>query len=344
MSRERSRRTRRSRSAKRWAARRSANDDSARADADGLVRPAGGPARRSPPPPRSGAAWAVNSCDARSSSMPGPAVVAQRLEQLVAGRAALACRRTVEHRALGEPRQQVEHVAAGQTDLGSGEIERSGEHRQRGEQLLLVGLEQVVGPADRVVHRPVARVAAAAHRLQQPEALVEPAGDLGDAERPRPGRGQLDRERDAVEPSADLDDDRCGPGVEHERGIGGAGPLDEQRHRGDRGGLGVGVVLGAGGGERFDRPHLLAGTASGSRLVARTETDRRFAQDPADERRDRLDQVLAVVEDAAGRAAAAASRRSRRRSSCSAAGCTSIDGGERASVASSSTTLTSSTT
>ena len=80
-----------------------------------------------------------------------------------------------QHRALGEAGQQVERVAAGAHRLRGAQVERPREHRERGEQLLLVGLEHVVRPADRVVHRAVARVAAAPHRLEQPEALVEPA-------------------------------------------------------------------------------------------------------------------------------------------------------------------------
>src|SRR5216684_1291776 len=40
------------------------------------------------------------------------------------------------------------------------------------------------------------------------EALIEPAGELVDRQKLQPGHGQLDRERNAVEPAADRSDRR----------------------------------------------------------------------------------------------------------------------------------------
>ena len=84
---------------------------------------------------------------------------------------------------------------------------------------------------------------------------VEPLGDLGGAHRPGAGGGQLDAERQAVDPPADLGD-RVLVGVE--AGAGGPRPQHEQR-------------AASGSGKRRHRPHLLAVHAE--RLAARGEHD-----------------------------------------------------------------------
>lgn len=44
---------------------------------------------------------------------------------------------------------------------------------------------------------------------QEPEPLVEPGADLDHRHHAGPGRGQLDGQRQAAEPLADLDHGRC---------------------------------------------------------------------------------------------------------------------------------------
>ena len=72
---------------------------------------------------------------------------------------------------------------------------------------MLLGLgEQRVRPVDRGAQRLVALDRGAPTAGEQPEALVEQGGDLAGRHADDPRRGELDRERDAVEPAADLGD------------------------------------------------------------------------------------------------------------------------------------------
>ena len=95
---------------------------------------------------------------------------------------------------------------------------------------------------------------------EQPEAVVEPRGDLVRRHRRHPRRGELDRERDPVEAAADLSDGVDVRLAEGERRIGGGGPCDEQPDRLGRGGI------------------LQAGSAARERTVG--PTGRRAGQGP----------------------------------------------------------------
>ena len=66
-------------------------------------------------------------------------------------------------------------------------------------------VEQVVGPLHGVAQRLVA-LQSAPRADEQPEPVVQPIAHLGDRHRQQARRGQLDRQRDPVEASADLDD------------------------------------------------------------------------------------------------------------------------------------------
>ena len=112
----------------------------------------------------------------------------------------------------------------------------------------------------------------------------------------RPRRRQLNGERDPVEPPADLDDRRCGGGVQLEAGVGGLRPLDEQGHGRHRRQIEARGVRAAVDRQRLDRPHVLA--RDGERLPARRQDRhrRRRSQDAVHQPGDRLDEVLAVVE------------------------------------------------
>ena len=59
--------------------------------------------------------------------------------------------------------------------------------------------------------------------------------DLGNADRTRPCRGQFNRQRDSVETSTDLDNQRPGDLVQGERRISGLGSSNEERDCGDLG-------------------------------------------------------------------------------------------------------------
>ncbi len=120
--------------------------------------------------------------------------------------------------------------------------------------------------------------------------------ERGGAQRAHPRRGELQRERQAVEPAADLRDRSRVLLGEDEAGIRGRGTIDEQLHgfrardRLHRLRIALGQCKGA------NRPRALAGEPE--RLATRREhgdVGARAAH-PVDERCERLDQVLAVVE------------------------------------------------
>ena len=108
------------------------------------------------------------------------------------------------------------------------------EHREPVEQPLLDRREQVVGPLHEIAQRAVPRVGGAPRAGEHPEALGQPLGELRRAHRPHPRRRQLERERHAVEPDADLGDRGAVVVVEHEVRLRRPGPLHEQLHRGAR--------------------------------------------------------------------------------------------------------------
>ena len=64
---------------------------------------------------------------------------------------------------------------------------------------LVVGEQQVVAPGDRRAQRPAALGSPARRVAEDGEPVVETSGDLLDGQRPRACRGELDRERQAIE-------------------------------------------------------------------------------------------------------------------------------------------------
>ncbi len=67
-------------------------------------------------------------------------------------------------------------------------------------------VEQVVGPVEGGPQRLVPRRGGARAALEDAERVVEPLRQLPDRQHPDPGRGQLDRQRQPVEPGANLGD------------------------------------------------------------------------------------------------------------------------------------------
>ena len=98
------------------------------------------------------------------------------------------------------------HVATRAHILSRFQREGRGEAGRPAEGRPLVLVEQVVAPLDRSAQGALARldVAPAAH--QETEAVVETRRHLRERQRPEARRGQLDRERDAVERRADRGD------------------------------------------------------------------------------------------------------------------------------------------
>ena len=100
------------------------------------------------------------------------------------------------------------------------------EHRLQ--QVLLVLVEQVVGPLHRVAQRLMA-FQPAPRPDQQPEPVIEAIPHLGHRHRYHPRRGQLDRQRNPVEAPADL---HHRSRFQRDTGRRGFGALDEQRRGG----------------------------------------------------------------------------------------------------------------
>ena len=129
---------------------------------------------------------------------------------------------------------------------------------------------------------------------------AEPFGqsfrELGRAHRPHPCRRQLERERHAVEPDADLGDRGRVCVVELEVVARGTGPFDEELHRGDLGQRGDRVGAIGRDRERRNRPHDLGRDAE--RLAARRQHAHIGAppQDELHQLAGRVEHVLAVVE------------------------------------------------
>ena len=147
------------------------------------------------------------------------------------------------------------------------------EHRQQLEQALLAGLEELVAPVHRRPQRLLALGEVAGTAAQQAEPVVEPVAQHLRREQREAGGRELDRQRQAIEPAADL---RDGGGVvvrQLEVRVDDAGAVDEQLHgleladglapwrgRGRRGGSASGGTA----------KTCSARTWSASRLVART--------------------------------------------------------------------------
>ena len=209
----------------------------------------------------------------------------------------------LEHREAGvAPPQQVvvhergqglqRHLAYLLCGLEGAAASEDAEARERD---ALVRAEQVVAPADRRRESALARRRVARTGGEEVRFPFEAREDLGRREQLRARGRELDRERQSVEPAADLRDFRCAGRVELETGIDRLRPRREQPQR-------VGLN------ERLERKVGVRGVEGRHRILAlRREPQRRAArgQDPqargrgeqiADEGRSRED-LLEVVQD-----------------------------------------------
>ena len=138
-------------------------------------------------------------------------VLADRLEHPEA-RLAVGVLAEAQQQALLDERVEVFEGVARAVRVADGrgrlEPEAADEHGQAPKQRLLALEQQVVAPGDRVAQRALALVGVQRAAGQQGQALVEAAQERLRRERAHPRCGQLDRERQAVEPAADLRDGR----------------------------------------------------------------------------------------------------------------------------------------
>ena len=135
------------------------------------------------------------------------------------------------------------------------------------------------------------------------EAVVEPLGDDGGGKRAEPAGGELERERQPVQPDADPGDVGCVPVVQDEVGRGGGRTVDEQPH-----GLEADEVVRS---ERLLQVRNREGRhpeddlpGDAERLPTRRDHGQAGGgpQQPVDERGARPEDVLAVVHDEEERA------------------------------------------
>ena len=118
---------------------------------------------------------------------------------------------------------------------GSGSLDRkaAGKDAESPEEPLLVLAQQTVAPIEDGPHRPVPRHCRAAPRLQQRQAVVQAGGKAFDPKHLDARRGELDRQRQAVEPPANLDDQRGVRIGQREVFDDRGDTLDEQLHGGE---------------------------------------------------------------------------------------------------------------
>ncbi len=171
------------------------------------------------------------------------------------------------------------------------------EHRKPGEQPALGFVQQVVAPGDGAPERPLPFRQRADAGRQQGQPRLQPRQHLLRGQDAGPGRGELDRERQAIEAGRDLGD-RGGVGLGHlEPRVDRRCPLHEQPHRVEP--AQVEQVRHALGVRRRERRHRVLVLAPDREQDARrdqhAQTGRRL-QEPLDHRRRRGD-LFEVVDD-----------------------------------------------
>ena len=189
-------------------------------------------------------------------------------------------------------------------------VEAAGEHTEAVEDEALASLSNEYDQSTVARKRLVALDRAAPPAGEEPEPFVERGAISAGRHRHDPRRGELDRERDAVEPAADLAD-RCRVATRRARSR--AAPLRARSMNRRTASLSIGVD----GSRRSDRGSgsdrsghdPLAVDAEPSRLVASIRTSGHVAQTRSASVAAGVEQVLAVVEHEQQLAWAAGTRR-----------------------------------
>jgi hypothetical protein len=175
--------------------------------------------------------------------------------------------------------------------------EPAGEDREPLQEALLRLGEQLIAPVQRRTQGAVARQRRTAAAAEQTEDVVQAPRDLLGGYHPDAGGGQLDRQRDAVEPAADLRDRGAVRLAEAEGGEHGARAVDEELHRLAGGQPLRGELLRVvGERERGHQPGRLARNAERLAAARQQREARAAPQQRIGERGAGVDQVLAVVE------------------------------------------------
>ena len=168
------------------------------ADGGRLVRAGPGGGGVGGQPDRPGGVPGAQRGRPRVGGQPGPTERAQRLQHPVGDRVgALAQHQRAVHQ-VGQRLRAAAHRGH------RGRLDRPGEHAEPDEQRAGAVVEQAVGPLDDVAQRPVPRRGRAPAPAERVQRVVQRAEQPGQAERRHPGGGQLQGQRQPVEPGADL--------------------------------------------------------------------------------------------------------------------------------------------
>jgi hypothetical protein len=182
------------------------------------------------------------------------------------------------------------------TRLGGGQAEPPGEGRQAGQHRPLGAVQQLPRPVDHGPQRPLPRQARPRPAGQQGEPLIQPGIQLRGRHYPQPGRGQLQGERDAIQPSADPPHQLRGrlvPGQDHPLGRGAVGEQPD-----GLAGLDCpDIVVTGRGAQRGDPVHVLAVDAQRFAAGRQQRQVRAAAQQRVGELGAGIQDVLAVVQD-----------------------------------------------
>ncbi len=233
------------------------------------------------------------------SGQPFRRVFTHRVDQPVPGARAVGQAVPAENDRLVD--QAGQHVAdpadrdqrAGRHVPRRREVERPGEDREPRPDRPLGLRAQIVGPVDRGLQCLVPRHRAAPRAGQHRERGVKAIGQLGQRQRPHADGGELDAERQAVEPSADPDHVgqlRLGDREPARRR---RGPGREQLDRAARGR----VVAGVGDRQRAEPQDLLARQVQRLPAGGQDRDPVRLPQHLGGEPRDGGGEMLAGVED-----------------------------------------------
>ena len=217
----------------------------------------------------------------------------------------------LEERLTFDGVEQVHHidrshdVTVGGDRLSRGErpaAEKDAEAPQQGPLRLA---QQIAAPQDRGFERLLTRKRGARSSTQKAERVVEAAADLACRQGAASRRGELDGERHAVEPTADLGDIDNARVGQRETGTDPTGTIDEERN-----GLKPGQLLDAVGSvddrrafEQRNPPRHLARDVQSRPARDEDANERAGHHDCFDHTSDLVDDVLGVVQDQERRAA-----------------------------------------
>ena len=225
---------------------------------------------------------------------------ARAFEHAVARHAAGFVARGHDQRLLDEVPEQFEHRPTVQLFVRSDELRElerkaAGEHPEAPEHDPLVDRQQLVAPVECGAQCLVLAQRHARAAGQHPEALAQVLAQAVDAKHRHARGGQFERQRQPIEPPADVDDRLAIGGLHGEVRDQCANTLQEQLH--GTVGRDVRIRRGVRNGQRLEPVDVLAGNLEQLLAGGEHAHARRGGDDALDHIADDLDQVFAIVEN-----------------------------------------------